>query len=118
MKNLDPIVEVLRAARLAQGLSVKELAARSRVGASTIYDWEVGTRDPSLYLLRRVAEALRVALYTERLLSVRELRPHGTAAAMARHRYRKEPACAACKAWDAERCATARRARRQSDAAA
>ncbi len=33
----------------------------------------------------------------------RELRPHGTDAALRRHQYRREPACEDCKAWDRQR---------------
>lgn len=33
----------------------------------------------------------------------RLLRPHGTAAAVKRHVYRKEPLCGACKKWDRDR---------------
>jgi hypothetical protein len=33
----------------------------------------------------------------------RRLRPHGTAAAAQRHRYRSEPLCGQCRAWDAAR---------------
>ncbi len=38
----------------------------------------------------------------------RELRPHGTAAALRRHQYHGEPACEECKAWDRQRKHNAR----------
>jgi hypothetical protein len=43
-------------------------------------------------------------------VSKRRLRPHGTPAAAARHRYHREPMCDACKDWDAGRKRTKRQA--------
>jgi hypothetical protein len=46
--------------------------------------------------------------------NVRELRPHGTHAAAARHRYRKEPLCSPCRESERERDRDRKRKEREA----
>lgn len=50
----------LRAAREFRGLSQGELAKRAGLQASAVSHFETGTRKPSFYNLKRLADALRV----------------------------------------------------------
>jgi transcriptional regulator with XRE-family HTH domain len=59
--SIDPIVQALRDARLAQGLTLRALGRRSTVDYKTISNWENGA-SPRLRDLRLVATALRVEL--------------------------------------------------------
>lgn len=52
----------LRRQRDRSGLSVRQLAALSGVGATTINGWEAGRRAPSARLLAAVADALQVTV--------------------------------------------------------
>jgi transcriptional regulator with XRE-family HTH domain len=69
----------LREARLAAGLTMQALAARARVGASTVYRIEQGIGHPRPHVARRLAAAL--GLPPE---EVRELRPVVEAVALPR----------------------------------
>lgn len=66
MSDVDPIVAVLRAARLAQGLTVRQVAEAAVLGAGSISEWERGRHAPNLSSLRRWAIALGVKLEAKR----------------------------------------------------
>jgi len=50
----------LREARQRKGLSIRGLAAKAKVGFSTVYLIETGKRAPRLQTLEKLAKALRV----------------------------------------------------------
>lgn len=52
----------LREARVAAGLSQGQLAEKIGVVPGTVSNWEVGTREPDLSMLRRLAEVLGVSV--------------------------------------------------------
>lgn len=57
----DPIVELLRTARVNAGLSQNDVAKRMGLGpgcGSSVSDYENGSTDPRLSTLRRWAESL------------------------------------------------------------
>ena len=108
---MDPFGVQLAALRDALGMSRHELARRSGVTASSIARIERGGRNTTLPTARVLASVLgyslelRPAAFTHRS---RDLRPCGTPAAVARHRYHGQPLCPACKRWDRERKRAAR----------
>ena len=65
---IQPEMDVIRAvveARTSQNLTQKELAERSGVNQADISKIENGTRNPSLNLLKRLADGMGMALKTE-----------------------------------------------------
>ena len=65
---IQPEMEVIRAiieARTAQNLTQKELAERTGIHQSDISKLENGTRNPSVNLLKRLAEGMGMALRIE-----------------------------------------------------
>lgn len=56
--DFDRLGHVIRRRRLALGLSQSELALRSEIDRTYMSDVESGTRNPSLGVVERIAEAL------------------------------------------------------------
>ena len=52
----------LRETRIAKGMTVRDLAARSRVDDETIVALEEGRQEPPLATVRKLADALGVAV--------------------------------------------------------
>ena len=64
----QPEMDVIRAivdARISRNLTQKELAERSGINQADISKLENGTRNPSVNLLKRLAEGLGMALKIE-----------------------------------------------------
>ena len=61
--NIPPIGEKLRAARLQQGLSLRELAEKAFVSPSLLSKVENGKANPSVRSLHSIAEALSVPVH-------------------------------------------------------
>jgi transcriptional regulator with XRE-family HTH domain len=55
-------VQTIREYREALGWSQAELAFRSGVSPSTVYNWESGRFEPKASQLRKVAQALKVSM--------------------------------------------------------
>lgn len=67
-ENLQPEFDVIRAivdARVSQNLTQNQLAARSGINQADISKLENGTRNPSINLLKRLAEGMGMALKIE-----------------------------------------------------
>ena len=65
---IQPEMDVIRAvveARISQNLTQKELAERSGINQADISKIENGTRNPSLNLLKRLADGMGMALKIE-----------------------------------------------------
>ena len=65
---IQPELDVIRAivdARTSQNMTQKELAERTGINQADISKLENGTRNPSVNLLKRVAEGLGMALKIE-----------------------------------------------------
>ncbi len=65
---IQPEMDVIRAivdARTSQGLTQKELAERTGINQADISKLENGTRNPSVNLLKRLAEGMGMALRIE-----------------------------------------------------
>ena len=65
---LQPEMEITRAildARMKSGLTQKELSARSGISQADISRLEKGTRNPSIALLKRLADAMDANLKIE-----------------------------------------------------
>jgi transcriptional regulator with XRE-family HTH domain len=60
--ELEKLGGLLRAQRLAQGLSLRELAARTTVSNAYLSELERGLHEPSLSVLRAIASALEAPL--------------------------------------------------------
>ncbi len=63
--NLQPEFDVIRAivdARVSQNLTQKQLAERSGINQADISKLENGTRNPSINLLKRLADGMDMAL--------------------------------------------------------
>lgn len=63
--NLQPEFDVIRAivdARVSQNLTQKQLAERSGINQADISKLENGTRNPSINLLKRLANGMDMAL--------------------------------------------------------
>lgn len=66
--NLQPEFDVIRAivdARVSQNLTQKQLAQRSGINQADISKLENGTRNPSINLLKRLADGMDMALKIE-----------------------------------------------------
>ena len=66
--DIQPEMDVIRAmidARLSQNLTQKELAERTGINQAEISRLENGTRNPSLRLLKRLADGLGMELKLE-----------------------------------------------------
>ncbi|MGL5259143.1 MAG: helix-turn-helix domain-containing protein [Lachnospiraceae bacterium] len=66
--NLQPEFDVIRAivdARVSQNLTQKQLAERSGINQADISKLENGTRNPSINLLKRLADGMDMALKIE-----------------------------------------------------
>lgn len=66
--NLQPEFDVIRAminARTSQNLTQKELAERTGINQADISKLENGTRNPSIKLLKRLAEGMDMVLKIE-----------------------------------------------------
>lgn len=66
--DLQPEFDVIRAiveARVSQNLTQKQLAERSGINQADISKLENGTRNPSINLLKRLAEGMDMALKIE-----------------------------------------------------
>jgi len=67
-KDIQPEMDVIRAmveARISQNLTQKELAERTGINQADISKLENGTRNPSLKLLRRLADGMGMTLKIE-----------------------------------------------------
>ena len=65
---IQPELDVIRAivdARTSQNMTQKELAERSGINQADISKLENGTRNPSVNLLKRLADRMRIALKIE-----------------------------------------------------
>ena len=66
--KIQPELDVIRAlveARISQNLTQKELAARTGIDQADISKLENGTRNPSLNLLKRLADGMGMLLRIE-----------------------------------------------------
>ncbi|MCB6346299.1 MULTISPECIES: helix-turn-helix domain-containing protein [Enterocloster] len=66
--KIQPELDVIRAlveARISQNLTQKELAARTGIDQADISKLENGTRNPSLNLLKRLADGMGMVLRIE-----------------------------------------------------
>ncbi len=66
--NLQPEFDVIRAivdARVSQNLTQKQLAERSGINQADISKLEKGARNPSINLLKRLADGMDMALKIE-----------------------------------------------------
>lgn len=66
--DIQPEMDVIRAmvdARISQNLTQKELADRTGINQADISKLENGTRNPSLKLLKRLAEGMGMTLKLE-----------------------------------------------------
>lgn len=67
-EDIQPEMDVIRAivdARISQNLSQKELAERTGINQADISKLENGTRNPSLKLLKRLADGMDMTLKLE-----------------------------------------------------
>jgi transcriptional regulator with XRE-family HTH domain len=67
-EKMQPEMDVIRAivdARISQNLTQKELAERTGIDQADISKLENGTRNPSLNLLKRLADGMGMALKIE-----------------------------------------------------
>lgn len=67
-EDIQPEMDVIRAmvdARISQNLSQKELAKRTGINQADISKLENGTRNPSLKLLKRLADGMDMTLKLE-----------------------------------------------------
>ena len=67
-ENLQPEFDVTRAmieARISKNLTQKQLAERTGINQADISKLENGTRNPSIKLLKRLAEGMDMALKIE-----------------------------------------------------
>ena len=67
-ENIQPEMDIIRAmvdARISQNLTQKELAQRVGMHQADISKLENGTRNPSLKLLKRLAEGMNMTLKLE-----------------------------------------------------
>lgn len=67
-ENLQPEFDVIRAmieARTSQGLTQKQLAERTGIHQADISKLENGTRNPTLNLLKRLADGMGMTLKIE-----------------------------------------------------
>ena len=67
-ENNQPEMDVIRAivdARISQNLTQKELAERTGINQADIRKLENGTRNPSLKLLKRLADGMGMTLKLE-----------------------------------------------------
>ena len=67
-ENMQPEFDVIRAlveARAAKNMTQKQLAERTGINQADISKLENGTRNPSINLLKRLAEGLDMALKIE-----------------------------------------------------
>lgn len=105
--------------RIHRGLTRAGLAERAGLSVRTIIQ-AITTGKAQLYTVLAIADALRVELRTVTLPGVapvgRPRHPHGTIAAVARHRRAKEDLCVRCLKADAHRKRLARAAKRMEAA--
>ena len=67
-EDIQPEMDVIRAmmeARISQNLTQKELAERTGINQADISKLENGTRNPSLKLLKRLADGMDMTLKIE-----------------------------------------------------
>lgn len=67
-EELQPEFDIIRAiadARISQNLTQKELADRTGINQADISKLENGSRNPSLNLLKRLAEGMDMTLHLE-----------------------------------------------------
>ena len=67
-EDIQPEMDVIRAivdARISQNLTQKELAERTGINQADISKLENGTRNPSLKLLKRLADGMGLTLKLE-----------------------------------------------------
>lgn len=67
-KEMQPELDIIKAiveARTSQNLTQKELAERTGINQADISKLENGTRNPSVALLKRLAEGMDMALKIE-----------------------------------------------------
>lgn len=67
-ENIQPEIDVIRAmvdARISQNLTQKELAERTGINQADISKLENGTRNPSLKLLKRLADGMGMTMKLE-----------------------------------------------------
>lgn len=65
-EDIQPEMDVIRAmveARISQNMTQKELAERTGINQADICKMENGTRNPSLKLLKRLAEGMGMELH-------------------------------------------------------
>lgn len=67
-EDIQPEMDVIRAmvdARISQNLTQKELAERTGISQADISKLENGTRNPSLKILKRLADGMEMTLKLE-----------------------------------------------------
>jgi len=62
--NLEKIGNTLKEHRLKQSLSIREVASKSKVAASTISQIETGKTSPNLLTLKAICDALNVPVFS------------------------------------------------------
>ena len=65
---IQPEMDVIRAivdARTSQNMTQKELAERTGINQADVSKLEKGTRNPSIAILKRIAEGLDMELYIQ-----------------------------------------------------
>lgn len=76
-EKIQPELDIIRAivdARVSQNLTQKELSERTGINQADISKLENGTRNPSLNLLKRLAEGLDMTLKIEFVPKVKRTR--------------------------------------------
>lgn len=100
---IDPLIEEIERRRTERDWTPTQLAAAAGISRSAYACARAGKNGLTVHSLRRLLAALGLEVVAVPIRPRPSLRPHGTAAAMARHRYHGESACELCRAWDAAR---------------
>ena len=121
----DPLIAALAQRRRTLRIRVSYLATALHYDRKTIHSWERGASTPTITAVRAYADLLGAEMHVSLpelpppappVRRGRVLRPHGTFAALNRHRYSGEPTCAACRAFAAEYRRNRRAAAKQAAA--
>jgi transcriptional regulator with XRE-family HTH domain len=101
--TIDPLIDEIERRRIETGWTAAQLADAAGIARLTYICARNGKNGITVHTLRRLFAALGLEVVAVPIRPRPSLRPHGTAAAMARHRYHGESACDLCRAWDAAR---------------
>ncbi len=107
MPKPEEIIQEIDRLREYLGLGYREFDALAGKAPGT-WSQICARQSTYIYTLNIFANAVGHELMLMPLPERPNLRPHGTPAAMRRHRYHGEEACNACKLWDRERKRKAR----------